>query len=224
MDKALSKIQELEQELQKIEGENSENDEKIVSLVEEYCDLEYEIEDLQNENKLLKDKKKNIEEVPKKRKINKQNLIKVLLLFYTLIVLIGCGLGSFLVYLGVTSLIMASSYSVIIPLLFNAINKKYPIENLDSIENSILKNNSELNILKNKKKELDEKMDCLQDIRTNYKDEIKDLKQQILSIMSLRNKVIEEFCKDNLELDKKIDSVYENEEIEKVKVKEKVVK
>lgn len=225
MDKGLIRIQELEQNLKQLEIKKEKNDKDRFELIAEDTRLDTRIYNMDQEIQKLNRDKSQSEVAPTKRKEDKKNLIISFILSYIItslivlfVVYIGSGgAASILKCLASTSLVMAFVSSIAIPLEFKSINKKYPIGNLAQLEKDISVNNTQLDFLKSKKKEISDKIVNLGEIKINLEKEIQTLLEQITSITFLRTKIIDEYCKDNPILDKKLDDAYD-----KSKVKEKV--
>lgn len=227
MDKALIKIQKLEEELKELKGERLQTNQRITKLVETSCNYEYAIEGLEEKNIALNKEKAIIEENPKKRKELKQSFIKSIILSYIFVTIIALlpiciGNGGFSLVpacLASSTFLTALVSSIIVPVQFNTINKKYPLGNILEVENNILENDKEIELLSEKKKTVDKELFDFKELRDSLETKIKDIEKDIENLTGLRLKIIIDYCSNNLELDKKINVAYDNETKNKEKVK-----
>lgn len=225
MDKALIRIKNLEEVLEVLQSKNLENTKEIVRIVQQNCSLEEQIDFLEDSNKQLNEEKSFSQEAPKKRKRDKKDFISSIILTYvvgTIIALIPICIGNgnfslMLPCIGASTLLTAAVSSVIVPLQFKTINRRYPIKNIENIENSILENNKKLEILSNEKQSVAFEEESLAEKRKDFESKIREIKTEIENIASLRHSIIHDYCTNNPELDAKIDEGYEKNPIQKTK-------
>lgn len=226
MDKGLIKIKELEKKIGELETKKLQSCAEIISIDEKIYDLEEQIIEIENETEDLESKKKSTIEAPKARKKAKRDQIISYLLSYIMIsfigsLVIGVGMGSIIYVLGclgTTTFLSAIMAGILLPIEFKKIDKKYPMFDLSILQEQLTLNKERTEKLSNVDlKELEKKLQDKTEIRDSIEREIKKLEQEINSISSVRNEVIEKFCKDNLVLDKILDVAYD-----KYKAKEKV--
>ena len=225
MDKGLIKINELKQKIKELEKRKMQSNNKIADVIKAYKMLMIDISTFEEKNTNLNEEKQQNLEAPQKRKKEKKELMISITLGYivttlvALLVVLVCSAGTVSISQCLLSslVLLAPVCAVAIPLEFKSINKKYPIIDNSKIENQILSNNKNLESAHSKKNELDDELIKLQVKKDNFNDEISDLQKQIDSIVSIRTNIIEDFCNNNPELDKKLDDAYD-----KFKVKEKV--
>lgn len=217
MDKGLKKINELKQKIKELEKSATQNSSKIEDIVKVYEMLILDIGKFEEKNiKLSEEKKKSIE-APQKRQEKKKELIKSIILGYIVttlialcVVLIGSGGTVSIINCLLSSLALLSPVCLIaVPIEFKSINKKHPISNASDIESQILSNNKNLESAYSKKNELDTMLNSLKEKNKNYNDEINELQKEMDFIISIRASVIEEYCKNNSELDNKLDIAYD---------------
>ena len=225
MDKGLIKINELTQKLKELENQKLINNKEIEGLNQEYSATEEKMNNLENINSDLNAEKQLIKEAPKKLKKAKIAFIKSHVLanlcFAVLVLLIVVGNPEVTIAiskcLGVLSLGVFGVYSIAVPLKFISINKSIPTGNLAEIEKNISVSNTQLQFLRSKKQELNAEITNLTEINFGLESQIDEILKKINDINYLRTSVIEEFCNNNLELDKMLDDAYDKE-----KVKDKV--
>jgi len=216
MDKGLKKINELREQIKELQESKKGNDGKISNIIKSYKMLMLDISLFEENNSNLTTEKTKCLEAPQKRKKEKNNLITNIIFAYLvttlisfLVVFIGSGGTIPILSCILPSLaIFAPVCGITIPLEFKSINKKYPIVDITKIENEILANNINLESAHSKKNELENLLNNIREINENYAEKINILQKEIDAIAKIRNSVIEDFCKNNIELDKKIDSAY----------------
>lgn len=225
MDKMLIKINQLQQELEKLHNDKLNNDTQITKYNDKNSILKQEIDDLKQKKSKLNNDKLDKSLAHKRRKDDKRSLIISFILSYlvtslivVLTVLVGSG-GSLTILKCLGSLFFVMSFitSIVIPIEFKSINKKYPIYDLGQLEKEILDVSNMLEHLKNKIKTNNEILNKLKILNVSLEKQINDLIDRINYIKNLRAEVIDEYCKDNKVLDQKINIIYED----KIKKKRK---
>jgi len=230
MDKALIEIKKLEIELQNINITKDTNEFTIkmkdnhnTLLNDKICKLQREI------NKLKKDKKKYEDSPGELKKLKKVSILKTILLTIIIMVMF---IGTVLVS---TSQIIPILSALGIGTILSSISGVMSFEKYKKLKEFV--NNNSLSIINNdintKEIELEiinKEYDYNEEIIEKLENQIEELeplipilKEKINDIKFIRSKVIEEFCKDNKELDIRIDNVY-NEMLEQEQSKQKIKK
>lgn len=229
MDKGLIKIHELQQNLEELQAEKLQNEMQIEKLNNDDFSLEYNISDLGSRIVDLHNIKFHAEIAPERRKNEKKSTV----IGWTVSLILCSLIASILSHMAYHEIILTIKVlcgslvgsgvlaSISIPLECRSINKKYPLGNLAQMEKDISSSNKQLANLKNKKKLNKEEIQKLESVKSSLEKQIQEVVDRISSISALRTKVIDEYCKDNPVLDKKLDSAYENEiesiQLQKVK-------
>jgi ABC-type transport system involved in cytochrome bd biosynthesis fused ATPase/permease subunit len=221
MDKGLMLINELKQKIKAVQKNQAQNNSKIADIIKAYKMLMIDISNFEKiDINLNEEKKKNLE-APQKRKKRKKDLITSMILAYIvttlialLVVLVGsAGTVSIAKCLLSSLVLFAPVCGIAIPIEFKSINKKYPISDNTKLEEQILSNNKNLESVYSKKNELDNELINLREKNSKLDEEISNLQKEIDSIVGIRINIIEEFCNNNPELDKKLDAAYEKSNI-----------
>jgi len=229
MDKGLIILNELKKELEKLKANSTlvieEKDfifNDLMASKGRKKQLELNLQELQDKEIILK-------EAPKKLKEHKNRIIKLYLFYFLLFLSV---LSLLLVYislkkdLGVSyvlengiQLLLGGSLLSTIMGVFDYSNKKnkYKVGNLEEISKEIDDKTKLIEFTKNKIKELENKFTDLKNNQDNLSNSINIINEEILSIETIRNEIIETYCKDNKELDNLLDTAYD----EKIEGKQK---
>lgn len=229
MDKGLIILNELKKELEKLKANSTlvieEKDfifNDLMASKGRKKQLELNLQELQDKEIILK-------EAPKKLKEHKNRIIKLYLFSFLLFLSV---LSLLLVYIslkkdlglsyvlenGIQLLLGGSLLSTIMG-VFDYSNKKnkYKVGNLEEISKEIDDKTKLIEFTKNKIKELENKFTDLKNNQDNLSNSINIINEEILSIETIRNEIIETYCKDNKELDNLLDTAYD----EKIEGKQK---
>ena len=225
MDKAFAKMQDIRDVLELLEDQNLENNKKIDELSKNNYDLELNIKILKRVNEHLNYEKLNIQNAPSNRKRDKKGLITSLILMYIFLTLIALfpvlvsGASLILPCIGTSTLVAALAASIVVPVQFKTINKKYPIGNTENIESEISQNNIRIQKTKEKQLSVEEEIGKLEVIRKSLETKIHNMENELKNLKCLRFKALIDYCKGNLELEEKINIAYDDDVKNKEKVK-----
>jgi len=228
MDKSLKKLEELKNKSENLEIQKKDV-ENIFEQLSEKCSLlnncifEYEksLEELKTEETFAKN-------APKEYKKEKKKLIKLTSIFFVIVfVLLSASMigniDNINIFRTLLANLLATSIATYVPgsLMFVELVKRYKTRDIKDIEadKEDVKNKLESAILK--KNEVKSELIHYKDLKESISAELIDTNNAIARILEIRTSVIEEFCKDNLDvhslLNNAYDEEFENDNKQKVK-------
>lgn len=221
MDKGLELIKELKKDIENLQLQRKENQDKIQFIEQKKAELDKRLENLKNNLKRNMKDKDDILSAPELYKKERKELLKTILkAVVSAFVFMSCMGGICAIFEGVEILLHILKLTITgLPLcggamffMFNSLLKKtFTQEDILEIEKTISEIEEEMVENKEKQKELNNTLGHLRKIELELLNQISKLTSEKENIESIRTQLINDYCSNNPEFERLFDIALNSE-------------